>query len=209
LELSDIRNDYGNFSLNETNMAVMPDHQLKLWLEDAAKNDIIDFNAMVLSTAGTDGRPSSRVVLLKDTTDNGELIFFTNYNSRKGSQIEENPSLALNFFWRTLERQVRVEGKVTKTSAELSDEYFNSRPKESRVGAIVSPQSQQIKSLDVLIKNAEKLLKKDHIKRPDNWGGFKVIPDYYEFWQGGKNRLHDRICYQLKGGKWVKARLAP
>ena len=137
------------------------------------------------------------------------MIFFTNYNSRKGEEINSNPFVALNFFWKELERQVRIEGKVSRTSRKTSEEYFNSRPVESRVSAIVSPQSQEIENIDVLRRKSDEIKAKNDIKIPDNWGGYIIKPDYYEFWQGGKNRLHHRIIYRAKGVSWLKARLAP
>lgn len=206
MELSDLKRDFGKLSLNFNTLPEKPAELLKHWLEKAVDEQIDLANAMVLSTVSGDGKPSSRTVLLKEITTDEGLVFYTNYESRKGEEIDTNPFVALNFFWKEFERQVRVEGKLVKTSREKSAAYFNSRPHESRINAIVSPQSQEIASLDILRNRAEKL---KNTEVPAHWGGYEVRPSYYEFWQGGKNRLHDRITYTLKGNNWVKSRLAP
>lgn len=208
MELSDLRSDYGKLKLDENNLPDNPVELLKIWLNEALRNEISVFNAMVLSTVNKEKKPGSRIVLLKELSKSGSLIFFTNYKSRKGEEIEANRFVALNFFWRELERQIRIEGVVRKTSMEISKEYFDSRPLESRISAIVSPQSQVIDSLEKLNKKAAKL-KKSEVRLPDNWGGYEVTPNYFEFWQGGTNRLHDRICYSKEGENWIRERLAP
>lgn len=209
MELSDLRRDFNKFNLDVKRMLNNPAEQLNAWLKQAEEANIGEFNAMVISTVSQSGKPSSRVVLLKEITDSGELIFFTNYKSRKGEEIKSNPFVALNFFWKELERQVRIEGKVSRTSSKISEEYFNSRPIENRVSAIVSPQSQEIENIDVLRRKSDEAMANNEIKIPDYWGGYKIKPDYFEFWQGGKNRLHHRIIYRAKGVSWLKARLGP
>ena len=209
MDLSDLRRDFGKFGLDDSKL---PKHPVELfidWLVQAKNAELPESNAMVLSTVNISGKPSSRIVLLKEITNDG-LIFYTNYQSKKGQDIRGNSHVAVNFFWRELEMQIRIEGSVRKTSHEISETYFKSRPLESQLSAIVSPQSQVIESLSEIKKNAEQLFvsgKKIHL--PENWGGYIIIPDMYEFWQGGKNRFHDRIRYRLKNQKWVKDRLAP
>lgn len=176
----------------------------------AVKSNLYEPTAMTLSTCNAHYRPSSRIVLLKGL-DEG-LVFFTNYESKKGASIVENPFAAALFFWPELERQVRIEGKVAKVSAEESDKYFYSRPKASQIGAIVSPQSKIISSRNDLDSMFEKALadyENKEVKRPDNWGGYRIIPEYFEFWQGRSGRLHDRLFYQRENNGWTKGRLAP
>jgi pyridoxamine 5'-phosphate oxidase len=168
-------------------------------------------NAMVLSTAGKSGRPSSRVVLMKEFSENG-FVFFSNYLSRKGKEIELNPSVALLFFWEELERQVRIEGKVRKISGEASSEYFSTRPRLSRVAATVSKQSTELKDrseLEEKFNTFDNEYKNKEIPRPVDWGGYIVNPDYFEFWQGRENRLHDRIIYTRVTDGWKIGRLSP
>jgi pyridoxamine 5'-phosphate oxidase len=208
VELSDLRRDFGKLSLDENKLPSDPVELLKTWLNDALKLEIQEFNAMVLSTVDQHKKPSSRIVLLKEISNAGDLFFFTNYNSRKGLEIAKNQSVALNFFWSQLERQVRVEGVAQKASREISETYFNTRPLESRISAIISPQSRVIKKLDELRKMASEVKESD-IRLPGNWGGYEIIPEYFEFWQGGSNRLHDRICFSKNNNVWIKKRLAP
>jgi pyridoxamine 5'-phosphate oxidase len=210
--IADLRKEYSTQSLLENEVEDNPIDQFKKWWYQAIESEIIEPNAMTLATASSDGLPSARIVLLKGFDQNG-FIFYTNYNSYKGVQLEENPKACLVFFWKELERQVRIMGLVNKTSPEISDTYFKSRPKSSQVGAIVSPQSQVIKSREWIDKQyellAEKLKDKD-FKRPDNWGGYSVQPVIVEFWQGRPGRLHDRIQYSLQEtGWWRIERLAP
>ncbi len=210
MDLSDLRRDFGKFGLQAEKMPDNPFQVLKEWLHAARDAGIGEFNAMVLSTVSREGRPSSRVVLLKEVTDNGKLIFYTNYYSRKGRELMSNRYAALNFFWHELERQVRVEGEVIRTSREVSNAYFKSRPIESQLSAVVSPQSEPIADLGQLREKAEKLfLSGEKIELPGFWGGFALSPDLFEFWQGGKNRLHDRIRYVLNEQDWQRERLAP
>lgn len=208
MELSDSRRDFGKLNLDENSLPNDPVELLKIWLNDALINDIHDFNAMVISTISDENKPSSRIVLLKKFSKSGSLIFYTNYESRKGKEIAKNQNVCLNFFWHELERQIRIEGIVEKTSREISESYFNSRPIESRISAVISPQSHVIESLEELREKAS-AIEKSELKIPDYWGGYEVFPDYFEFWQGGSNRLHDRICYSKKGQEWIRRRLAP
>ena len=199
-------------SLEETKMNADAIHQFQLWWNEALKGKIEEPNAMTLATASSDGLPSARIVLLKGFDVKG-FVFYTNYNSYKGQQLAENPRACLVFFWKELERQVRITGIVTKVSATESDEYFNIRPEGSRIGAIASPQSQVIANrewLELEVEQVHKKLASDSIKRPEHWGGYRLMPAIIEFWQGRPNRLHDRIQYTLQeDGKWKIERLAP
>ena len=210
--IADIRKDYSLKTLNESDVLDNPFEQFSIWWNDAVASDIDEVNAMNLATINQQLKPTSRTVLLKGFDDNG-FIFFTNYNSSKGHQIENNTNVALCFFWKELQRQVRIEGIAKKISDEANDTYFNSRPYGSKVGAWTSPQSQIIESRDILVQNEEQIIKEftvENITRPDHWGGYSVLPNYFEFWQGRSNRLHDRICYQLnENAQWKIARLAP
>jgi pyridoxamine 5'-phosphate oxidase len=209
--LQDIRKEYRYSQLEKDNLDANPIVQFKFWLNDALKADVVEPTAMVLSTATPDGKTSSRVILLKDL-DNDGFTFFTNYESKKAQQIATNPVGSLLFFWPQLERQVRIEGKIFKTSRHESDEYFNIRPEGSRIGAWASPQSQQVISreyLENLQKDYLELFKTKNIERPEHWGGFKLIPNLVEFWQGRENRLHDRFEYIGNDNVWEIYRLAP
>jgi len=208
-KIQNIRKDYSKKELSLDRTAAEPVEQFRTWFQEALDGDVDEPNAMTLSTATKDGIPSSRVVLLKGI-DSG-FVFYTNYKSRKGSQLLENPHASLNFFWPQLERQVRVEGVVEKVSAEESDEYFNSRPFKSRIGAHASPQSQKIEKREIIQNIATELLKRfvSHVPRPEHWGGYRLAPNYIEFWQGRPSRLHDRICYELVNNRWDKYRIAP
>jgi pyridoxamine 5'-phosphate oxidase len=209
-DLSKIRNEYLQGELDIEHVLPDPLQQFGIWMDQAVLSEIQEPTAMTLATVGTDGKPSARMVLLKGYDENG-FIFFTNYESRKGQEIAKNHRVALVLYWKELERQVRIEGFVMKTSGQESDEYFRERPFESQVNAIISPQSSVITSREHLED-----LRKDYMKtftgenlRPSYWGGFQVTPDFVEFWQGRQNRLHDRIRYSRKGGEWVIERLAP
>ena len=210
--IADIRKDYQLQNLLETDIASDPFTQFNRWWDDAVKSELDEINAMTLATASLTGLPAARIVLLKSVTDTG-FIFFTNYNSHKGKELEENPQACLVFFWKELERQVRITGKVEKVTPEESDEYFNSRPVGSRVGAWVSPQSSVITSRETIENNIVKVQEKFagiEITRPPHWGGYIVIPTVIEFWQGRTNRLHDRLQYsKIEDGSWRIERLAP
>ncbi|MBK6860186.1 MAG: pyridoxamine 5'-phosphate oxidase [Saprospiraceae bacterium] len=204
-----LRKEYKHSTLEFNQLLLDPVDQFASWFEEVLKNQLPDGNAMILSTVSDRGRPSSRVVLLKNV-ENGHFYFFTNYNSRKGKQLAQNPNACLLFFWKEFERQVRIEGMIEKISSEESEIYFKSRPFFSQIGAIVSPQSQLIQhrdELEMAIKFFEE--NPDKVQRPEHWGGYKLIPDYFEFWQGRENRLHDRFQYSLEGGLWTIACLAP
>ena len=211
-DIASIRRDYQMASLEEANTSANPMDQFEHWWEDAIASNIDEVNAFVLSTVDELGAPSSRVVLLKGYTPEG-FVFFTNYDSAKGQEINANPLVAMNFFWKELERQVRITGSIKKISMEESDEYFHSRPLGSQVGAISSPQSKVIPNRDYLeqlvASNLEKY-KDGNVPLPSNWGGYIVHPTNIEFWQGRSSRLHDRIKYNLAlDGQWAKVRLAP
>ncbi|MBG0783382.1 MAG: pyridoxamine 5'-phosphate oxidase [Bacteroidales bacterium] len=203
-----IRQNYGKSALNELDMPNNPLVLFEVWFDQALKDNLPDANAMVLSTAIND-KPSSRIVLLK-AVEEGKLIFFTNYRSRKGKEINQNPFVSLLFFWPQHERQVRIEGHSEKLASALSDEYFVSRPRESQAAAIASNQSEAIADKTRLLQTYNQLLKlDDDLKRPGYWGGYQVLPEYFEFWQGGAHRLHDRITYSKTGSGWQIGRLLP
>ena len=209
-EIADIRQDYTLKSLLENDVDTNPFNQFKTWWQEAIDSNIDEVNAMTLATIKQNLQPAARIVLLKDFNENG-FTFFTNYQSAKGEQLFHYPQAALVFFWKELQRQVRVEGIVAKVSSEISDEYFNSRPITSKIGAWASPQSQVIENREVLVTNetAFKTQFGDNINRPPNWGGYILKPTYIEFWQGRRSRLHDRICYNFDNEKWKIQRLAP
>ena len=210
--IADIRKDYQLQSLLEKDIAENPFTQFNHWWDDALKSELDEVNAMTLATASLTGLPDARIVLLKSFTDAG-FIFFTNYSSQKGKELAENPRACLVFFWKELERQVRITGSVVKVNEGESDEYFNSRPVGSRIGAWASPQSSVITSREVIEKNIEKVEEQffgDEITRPPHWGGYIVIPAVIEFWQGRTNRLHDRLQYsKMQDESWKIERLAP
>lgn len=209
--LQGIRKEYSLSHLSMDSLDANPMVQFRYWLNEALKSEVTEPTAMVLSTATPDGRPSSRVVLLKNLDSDG-FTFFTNYESKKADHIAANPVGSLLFFWPQLERQVRIEGKILRTLQHESDEYFNSRPEGSRIGAWASPQSRRVPSreyLENLQKDYLHLFKSKALERPENWGGFKLIPNLAEFWQGRENRLHDRFEYIRNGGIWEVYRLAP
>jgi pyridoxamine 5'-phosphate oxidase len=211
--IADIRTDYKKLSLNETEVAADPVNQFRRWWDEAIKSEIEEVNAMTLATADADGTPFARIVLLKDFDKNG-FVFFTNYESHKGKQLAVNPRACLVFFWKELERQVRIEGVVTKIPGAESDAYFQSRPAGSRIGAWASPQSEIIASREVIEANVAEMQNRygsAEIPRPGHWGGYLVKPKAVEFWQGRSNRLHDRIYYTLdpSDSHWQISRLAP
>ena len=210
--IADIRKVYSQKTLSESEVHAHPIHQFDKWWKEAITAEIEEVNAMTLATASADGFPSARIVLLKDYSDNG-FSFYTNYNSYKGQQLAENPKACLVFFWKELERQVRITGLTEKLSSSKNDEYFHSRPQESRIGALASPQSQVIANREWLEQRyltLEQESKEGGIKRPEHWGGYLVKPVIIEFWQGRHSRLHDRIQYTLlDDGNWKIERLAP
>jgi pyridoxamine 5'-phosphate oxidase len=209
--LANLRRDYVREGLSEANIERDPFAQFVVWMNDALNAEIIDANAMTLSTVDPRSRPTARVVLLKGYDESG-FVFYTNYESKKSSDLLSNPNAALHFFWPDLERQIGISGKAVQTSREESESYFRSRPIESRLSAWASAQSSVIESRDVLENRVEKLRKQyadGNVPLPPFWGGFRVVPDKFEFWQGRASRLHDRICYELKGGDWEIYRLSP
>ncbi|TDE15690.1 pyridoxamine 5'-phosphate oxidase [Dyadobacter psychrotolerans] len=208
--IANIRNEYTLKGLHEEDLDPDPLIQFSKWFDEAVLSGLDEPNAMLLSTLH-DTRPSARIVLLKDL-DHG-FKFFTNYSSSKGKDIETNAQVALTFFWKELERQVRIEGVATKTSEAESDEYFASRPRGSQIGALVSAQSEVIENREILEnknRDLEAQFKGRIIPRPDHWGGYRIIPDYIEFWQGRPSRLHDRLAFQkVESGDWKIERLSP
>ncbi|MEJ7624032.1 MAG: pyridoxamine 5'-phosphate oxidase [Pyrinomonadaceae bacterium] len=209
-ELADIRRDFTAAGLDESALAANPFEQFAAWMRDTLNADIIDPNAMTVATVSEDGRPSARVVLLKYFDDTG-FAFFTNYDSKKGRDLLSNPNTVFHFFWPQLDRQVAVYGRVEKTTREESKKYFLSRPVESRLGAWASNQSQVIASRAILEERVADLRERfgDEVPLPPFWGGFRLTPDKFEFWQGRQNRLHDRIVYELASGTWDISRLSP
>lgn len=210
MSIANIRKSYEKSELIEASLKATPAEQFHTWFQEAIQADTPEVNAMTLATATPDGRTSARIVLLK-AYDEAGFVFFTNYHSRKGRDLESNTLASLLFFWPALERQVRIEGTITKVSAAESDEYFHSRPLDSRIGAWASPQSQPI-SREQLDANTAALTQSlgEHPARPDHWGGYRLSPDYVEFWQGRPSRLHDRLVFQTNNsGNWVVCRLAP
>jgi pyridoxamine 5'-phosphate oxidase len=211
MSISSIRKDYQLRSLSESDVHANPVEQFSQWWDEAIASEIVEVNAMTLSTITTGGRPSARIVLLKGFDEKG-FVFYTNYESDKGQQLDANPYASLVFFWKELERQVRIEGICERVSPEESDEYFYSRPLGSRLGAWASPQSKVIEGREILDKNAAALLERyasGEVPRPLHWGGYRVVADTIEFWQGRSNRLHDRIKYSNQDGAWTIERLAP
>ena len=208
--IADLRKSYERAELSEDASQADPLQQFSQWLDEAIRAQVPEPNAMTLATVGSDLRPSTRVVLIKGLDARG-IVWYTNYESRKGQELAGNPYAALQFHWVELERTVRIEGVVEKTSAEESDAYFHSRPLDSRIGAWASPQSQVIETRTVLVTNAAKYAAKFLLQppRPPHWGGYRLQPTRWEFWQGRKSRLHDRLRYRLDGGAWVRERLSP
>jgi pyridoxamine 5'-phosphate oxidase len=210
--MRDQRKDHTRSTLGEADVDPDPIRQFCAWFEDASKSGVAEWNAMALATASPDGRPSVRMVLLRGVDPRG-FSFFTNYESRKAREIEANPHAALVFFWHEIERQVRIEGRVERVSDDESDRYFQSRPAGARIGAWASPQSAVIPSreaLDTAYREAEARYQDGNVPRPANWGGYRLVPQSIEFWQGRPNRLHDRLRYtKLAHGDWRIERLAP
>lgn len=208
-KISDIRRDYTKFQFDETSAQKNPFDQFKRWLDNALEGELLEPTAFILSTS-KDNRPSSRVLLLKGYDEFG-LKFFTNYDSKKGNDLKCNQFASILFFWDVFERQIRIEGKVEKLDFNESNEYFQTRPYTSRIGAWASEQSRVLKSRFSLMKKVALLMLKHpiHVPLPDNWGGYRLIPDYFEFWQGRDSRLHDRIRYRNVNGKWEIDRLNP
>jgi pyridoxamine 5'-phosphate oxidase len=208
--LSDQRKSYELDALEEADAALDPLRQFGTWMDEAFAAKVPEPNAMTLATVGADGRPSTRIVLIKGFDARG-IVWFTNYDSRKGQELAVHPFAALQFHWVELERVVRIEGDVERVDDAESDAYFASRPLDSRIGAWASPQSQVIASRSVLVANAAKIATKFLLNppRPPNWGGFRLKPRAWEFWQGRKSRLHDRLRYRLDGTNWMRERLAP
>jgi pyridoxamine-phosphate oxidase len=211
--LPNLRENYESPILEKTDLKADPFEQFNLWFSDALEANIKEPNAMTLATCSKDGKPSARIVLLKGIDEEG-FIFYSNYLSRKAKDITENPNAALVFLWLDLNRQVRIEGKIEKVSKKTSEKYFQSRPKGSQIGAWASPQSQIIDNRDILESNVEKLNEKfadnEQLPLPEFWGGYRIVPDVIEFWQGQPSRLHDRLRYSREGeAKWKVERLAP
>lgn len=211
VDIAKLRREYSLKSLNESEVSADPIAQFEFWLNEAIESQLPEPNAMTLATSTFEGKPSARVVLLKQFNTEG-FSFFTNYDSRKGKNLLQNPYAAINFYWPELERQVRIEGKVAKVSDSESDKYFRTRPEKSKIGAWASPQSSVIPSrryLENLMSDFDEEFHKKSIVRPKNWGGYILKPTLFEFWQGRPNRLHDRIQYSFINEKWVIERLAP
>ncbi len=211
MNIADLRKSYERAELSETDSHADPLLQFDQWLNEAIKTEVPEPNAMTLATVASNLRPSTRVVLIKGYDERG-IVWYTNYESQKGTELAVNPFAALQFHWVELERVVRIEGRVEKVSAEESDAYFHSRPLDSRIGAWASPQSQVISGRTVLVANAARYGAQFMLKppRPPHWGGYRLVPDQWQFWQGRKSRLHDRLRYtQQADGGWLRERLAP
>lgn len=211
MSIADLRKDYSRASLTEQDVHPDPIQQFSKWFSEAIAAQVPEANAMSVSTVNANGRPSSRILLIKDIDARG-FTFFTNYASRKGNELEQNQYAALLFYWIELERQVRIEGRVERISAAESDAYFQSRPLKSRLGAIASSQSQPIDSREAMEQRFAQIEQEygDQPVRPAHWGGYRLVPDYIEFWQGRPSRFHDRIAYRLQAdGAWQRQRLQP
>ena len=209
-DLEKLRNEYSQKPFGKIDVARDPISQFKNWFDEVLKSEVYEPTACTLSTVNSEGRVSGRIVLLKRFDEKG-FVFFTNYNSRKSLELEAHPNGALTFFWKELERQIRIEGTVDKISAEDSTYYFSGRPYGSKIGAWASPQSQVIPDRQFLEQRESEFSSKyeNDVPRPDHWGGYRLSPDYIEFWQGRPNRLHDRITYSQTNDNWVIERLAP
>jgi pyridoxamine 5'-phosphate oxidase len=210
MNVSDVRREYGAAGLSEEDLAEDPVEQLRVWLDQAREVYPEEFTAMTLATADRQGRPSARVVLLKGLDERG-LVFYTNYDSRKGRELAENPRAALVFYWPAFDRQIRIEGTVERTSREESEGYFLSRPLGSRLGAWASPQSRPIAGRGELERRLREVGERfgEEVPLPESWGGYRVRPETVEFWQGRPSRLHDRLRYSRQAGGWRIERLAP
>jgi pyridoxamine 5'-phosphate oxidase len=209
-DVAQLRKSYERAELDESASANQPLQQFDRWMREAIDARLPEPNAMTLATVSAQGRPSTRVVLIKGYDARG-VVFYTNYASRKGRELAGNPQAALQFHWVELERVVRIEGRCEFTSAEESDAYYATRPLDSRLGAWASPQSEVIGSRALLVANAAKAAAQHGLRppRPPHWGGYRLVPDSWEFWQGRKSRLHDRLRYRLEAGQWLRERLAP
>jgi pyridoxamine 5'-phosphate oxidase len=209
-KLSDFRKSYELGALDEAEAQGGPLALFQRWMDEAIAHDVSEPTAMTLATVGPEGRPSTRVVLLKGADERG-LVWFTNYDSRKGRELAHLPFAALQFHWVEMERVVRIEGAVEKTSTEESDDYFKTRPLDSRLGAWASPQSEVISSRAVLVANAAKAAVQHGLNpaRPPHWGGYRLLSERFEFWQGRRSRLHDRLVFTASAAGWTQARLAP
>jgi len=211
MNIADLRKSYERDALDEAAADPDPLRQFEHWLQQALQAQLPEPNAMTLATVGADGRPSSRIVLIKGCDARG-IVWYTNYHSRKGRELAAHPCAALQFHWVELERVVRIEGRVERTTDEESDAYYASRPLDSRIGAWASPQSEVIASRGVLVANAAQVSARHLLNppRPPHWGGYRLTPDRWEFWQGRKSRLHDRLRYRpAEDGGWIRERLAP
>jgi pyridoxamine 5'-phosphate oxidase len=210
MDLAALRQEYMRAGLREGDLAADPLAQFRAWFDEALRSGIALPNAATLATASRKGRPSARTVLLKGFDERG-FVFFTHYGSRKGRELEENPLAMLLFCWAELERQIGIEGAVTRVSAAESDEYFASRPLGSRLSATISPQSEVVQSRETLEAKLEEASRRwrDAPPRPELWGGYRIVPERFEFWQGRKDRLHDRLCYRRVSAAWKIERLAP
>lgn len=213
MDIAQLRIDYKLAALDITDVDASPFVQFEKWFQASLAAQSVEGNAMTLATVNAAGKPSARIVLLKDFDTRG-ATFFTNYDSDKGQDLAANPAAALVFFWPELERQIRIEGRVEKVSAEESDQYFGIRPAQSQIGAWASPQSREIASREVIAQRVSELTRQypntpPTPPRPPFWGGYRVVPNRFEFWQGRASRLHDRICYLLQDGGWGIVRLAP
>jgi pyridoxamine 5'-phosphate oxidase len=210
MNIADLRKSYEKAELSEAASASDPLKQFERWLNEAIHSEVPEPNAMTVATVASNMRPSTRVVLIKGYDERG-IVWYTNYASRKGKELAGNPFAALQFHWVELERVVRIEGRMEKISDAESDAYFHSRPLDSRIGAWASPQSQVIDGRTVLVTNAAKYAAQFMLNppRPPHWGGYRLVPDEWQFWQGRKSRLHDRLRYRLNEGNWIRERLAP
>jgi pyridoxamine 5'-phosphate oxidase len=210
MNIADLRKSYEKAELSEDASAANPLKQFERWLNEAIQSEVPEPNAMTVATVASNMRPSTRVVLIKGYDERG-IVWYTNYDSRKGKELAGNPFAALQFHWVELERVVRIEGRMEKISDADSDAYFHSRPLDSRIGAWASPQSQVIDGRGVLVTNVAKYAAQFMLNppRPPHWGGYRLVPDEWQFWQGRRSRLHDRLRYRLNEGNWLRERLAP
>ncbi len=210
MNIADLRKSYEKAELSEDASASDPLKQFERWLNEAIQSEVPEPNAMTVATVASNLRPSTRVVLIKGYDERG-IVWYSNYDSRKGQELAGNPFAALQFHWVELERVVRIEGRMEKISDAESDAYFHSRPLDSRIGAWASPQSQVIDGRTVLVTNAAKYAAQFMLNppRPPNWGGYRLVPDEWQFWQGRRSRLHDRLRYRINEGDWLRERLAP